>query len=59
MYNTGLSAGYAGLMPDLSGRWYGFGMKMPYLRQGTLMHKPAERDALTITIKQIAYAITN
>jgi len=59
MYNTGLSAGYTGLMPDLSGRWYGFGMKMPYLRQGALMHKPGASDALTIIIKQITYAITN
>ena len=51
VYSSGLSPGYAGLVPDLSGLWYGYAMKMVYFRDGVFTLKPPAKDALIIIIK--------
>ncbi len=37
LYTTPVKSGSAGLVPDLSGRWYGYAVKMVYLKHGVFI----------------------
>jgi len=50
VYNSGLSPAYAGLVPDLIGKWYGFVRELPYLKVQVVMFYPYREIALTMPL---------